>query len=34
VDRASRTMATDDGLGEALRIVEQAEAGVSPLRPG
>ena len=34
VTRASRTMATDDGLGEALRIVEQAEAGVSPLRPG
>ena len=33
VTRASREMAADDGVGEALRIVEQAEAGVSPLRP-
>ncbi|MDA0289801.1 MAG: glycosyltransferase [Actinobacteria bacterium] len=33
VTSASHAMATDDGLGEALRIVEQAEAGVSPLRP-
>ncbi|MDA2980222.1 MAG: glycosyltransferase [Actinomycetota bacterium] len=33
VTSASRAMASDDGLGEALRIVEQAEAGVSPLRP-
>jgi len=33
VARAATDMAGEDGLGTALRIIEEAEAGVFPLRP-